>query len=189
MYGSFGKKCPTSPTSEREQWRNRCKYSPPLARFEVSRFMDFCIVVWPKAMKHRSLGHRPRTFPDQPRRLAEGHNHGETRRRLNMAFGQNTCHTKESWGDAPGYGEKRPSARSDGSRKTQLQNLRVGFVCVYRNGTFFSERASSRGITSRDWLRESPATVLPLSHLRARRAFRRRLIARRGLATLGPGAL
>ena len=50
-HGSFGKQCPTSPTSEREQCRNRCKYSPPLARFEVSLFVNFCIVVWPKARR------------------------------------------------------------------------------------------------------------------------------------------
>ncbi|MFM7074039.1 MAG: hypothetical protein ACKO38_19810, partial [Planctomycetota bacterium] len=42
--------------------------------------------------------------------LAEGHVHNALPFAVNMAFGQTIRDGPNSWGDAPGYGEKWPSA-------------------------------------------------------------------------------
>ena len=42
-------------------------------------------------------------------------------RRVNMAFGQNGFVFPAPWGDAPGYGEEWPSAKSAVSENVQLQ--------------------------------------------------------------------
>jgi hypothetical protein len=52
---------------------------------------------------------------------------------VNMAFGQTIPIASHSWGDAPGYGENRPSATRFVAN-AQLQNLRVGLVLTLPDG-------------------------------------------------------
>jgi hypothetical protein len=72
--------------------------------------------VWLKATFHRSLGHRPRitslrnTIGRRPYSQTSLYD-------VNMAFGQKGLVFPTSWGDAPGYGEKWPSAKSAAVQK------------------------------------------------------------------------
>ncbi len=43
--------------------------------------------------------------------LAEGQHHRIAAARMNMAFGQKRHARRQPWGVAPGYGERRPSAK------------------------------------------------------------------------------
>ena len=43
--------------------------------------------------------------------LAEGQRQRVTAARMNMAFGQKIRARRRSWGVAPGYGDRRPSAK------------------------------------------------------------------------------
>jgi hypothetical protein len=75
--------------------------------------------LWPKAIHHRSLGQRPRNMKNKTF-LAEGHPHVPHGFDVNMAFGQTNSCRSNSWGVAPGYGEKRPSASQE-CKSAQLQ--------------------------------------------------------------------
>ena len=43
--------------------------------------------------------------------LAEGQHQRVTAAPMNMAFGQKICARRQSWGVAPGHGDRRPAAK------------------------------------------------------------------------------
>jgi hypothetical protein len=79
--------------------------------------------VWPKASITVAWGETPGNS-NETHVLAEGHIHIGTVDDVNMAFGQSIPDAPNSWGDAPGYGENRPSAKRSVAN-AQLQNAQV----------------------------------------------------------------
>jgi len=101
---------------------------PAIASFDASRRMSSELRIcgpkfWPKATFTVAWGNAPGPRC-HPVFLAEGHIHPRGQGTLNMAFGQRTDVSVSSWGVAPGYGGKRPSARHGRRPGAQLCGLR-----------------------------------------------------------------
>ena len=86
--------------------------------FEVAHFGP--THTWPKAILHRSLGQRPRKA-GEPGILAKGHIHATQRLRWVWPSAKETRNAPNSWGGAPGYGDRRPLAKRT-AKSVQLQN-------------------------------------------------------------------
>jgi hypothetical protein len=54
--------------------------------------------------------------------LAEGHIQGIASA-LNMAFGQKRLDGRPSWGGAPGYGDRRPSAKQGNRQRRAIEQF------------------------------------------------------------------